>query len=109
EISPQWRRSSREMADYRQLLDRFLKEQGHTMAEIRRHISAGEREEAMRLAHDLKGVAGLVGAKAVSAAAARLERSLRGGAEEVSLAVLAAGCEAELSSLAAAVAATPQT
>ncbi|MEO5362093.1 MAG: response regulator [Magnetococcus sp. DMHC-8] len=62
---------------YRRILGKFSTNQQDVLLRIRAHLAAGEREEAIRQAHTLKGVAGNLGAKALCAAARELELALR--------------------------------
>ena len=68
------------MALYRNLLARFGEGQADAPAAIRAALLAGDRALAERLSHTLKGVSGNIGAAAVQAAAAELERAIRDGA-----------------------------
>ena len=58
---------------YRKLLNRFREGQAGFEAACRAALEAGHREEATRLAHTLKGLAGTIGARQVQDAAAKLE------------------------------------
>jgi two-component system, sensor histidine kinase and response regulator len=68
---------------YLQLLKRFLTHHSDEAGQIRRALDADDTELAMRLAHTVKGVSGTIGAEALSAAAGRLESSLRNGADDM--------------------------
>ena len=59
-----------------QLLDRFLARHQDDPARIAAHLSAGERAEAGRITHTLRGVAGNLGAVALAAAVGRLDMAL---------------------------------
>ncbi|KAB2919308.1 MAG: PAS domain S-box protein, partial [Dechloromonas sp.] len=65
------------VASYRRLLGRFIDSHGDDTAAIRQCLLKGEREEARRLAHSLKGAAATLGATAVQAAAAASEAAIR--------------------------------
>ncbi len=67
---------------YLELLQRFRDGQIDTPAKIRRAMMAQERKVAERIAHTLKGVAGMIGAKELQAVAAQLETAIRSGASE---------------------------
>lgn len=58
---------------------RFLDEHPDDAAKVRRHLEAGEWEEARVMAHTLKGLAATLGAEALSHAAQRLEQALSAG------------------------------
>jgi two-component system sensor histidine kinase/response regulator len=62
---------------YKELLLRFRDGQVDTCAKIRRALAGHEQKVAERLAHTLKGVAGMVGAKALQQHAAQLEAAIR--------------------------------
>jgi PAS domain S-box-containing protein len=67
---------------YRNILIKLRDEYVATDKEIAAHITAGQIEDAQRGAHTVKGVAGNVGAGALQAAAADLEKALHDGSEE---------------------------
>ncbi|HWR02985.1 MAG TPA: PAS domain S-box protein [Humidesulfovibrio sp.] len=73
---------------YRELLEQFTERYTGQAANICRTIEDGDMAEARQLAHSLRGVAGNLGAVAVSAAAATLERALAEGAAVVPLLAL---------------------
>ncbi|MCB2189652.1 MAG: Hpt domain-containing protein, partial [Deltaproteobacteria bacterium] len=62
---------------YQSLLIKLREGYAGAPAEVAGHLAAGRREEAQRLAHSLKGVAGNVGAGELQAAAAALEAAVR--------------------------------
>ena len=66
---------------YRKLLATFIDNQVHAVTQIRDALSEGNNEEAVRLAHTLKGVSGTIGATALQEAAAKLEAALNGQAD----------------------------
>jgi len=61
---------------YLELLSRFCDDQRHVVEHVRKALDAGDNLLAERLAHTLKGVAGLIGAKAIQPYAAELEQKL---------------------------------
>jgi two-component system, sensor histidine kinase and response regulator len=61
---------------YFELLRKFSSGQSQTPEEIRRTLTAGDRAQAERFVHTLKGVAGNIGARSVQALAARLEPAI---------------------------------
>ena len=107
EVPAAMRRSPGDLAEYGALLRRFVDMHGQDMAQLRRHLAAGERDAAHILAHNLKGIAGLVGARRIAALADDIVQGLRAGAESGVLEPRMAACAAEMSALAAAVAALP--
>jgi two-component system sensor histidine kinase/response regulator len=62
-----------------QLLNDFRREQGTVAEDLRRAVGEGRIDEAERIAHTLKGVAGNLGAKRLYEASARLEKALAKG------------------------------
>ncbi|MEH6458798.1 response regulator [Chitinimonas sp. JJ19] len=61
---------------YLRLLTRFATGYGNTVALLRDQLAQGQYEEAKRLAHTLRGLAGSMGATQVSEVAAELEATL---------------------------------
>ncbi|WP_052452500.1 PAS domain S-box protein [Noviherbaspirillum autotrophicum] len=66
-------------AFYLEMLERFCEGQRDTVAGIRQTLEQ-DRVLAERMAHTLKGVAGLLGASEVQQLSARIEAGIRGGA-----------------------------
>ena len=62
---------------YAQMARMFAAEQGESALQLVKALQQGDRDEASRAAHTLKGVAATLGAEALSALAAQLERALR--------------------------------
>ncbi|HEX8987955.1 MAG TPA: response regulator [Rhodocyclaceae bacterium] len=83
-------------AEYRALLQRFAELHGRDMVRIEEQLKDGRIEEARKLAHDLKGIAGLIGARRVAQLANDIVSTLRspGGADNA--APLIAACATEL-------------
>jgi signal transduction histidine kinase/DNA-binding response OmpR family regulator/HPt (histidine-containing phosphotransfer) domain-containing protein len=73
------RRLEGNMPVYARMLRRFARELPASLEQLRERLAAGEPGEAALLAHGIKGVAGMLGAEALQARAAELERSLRAG------------------------------
>ena len=67
---------------YRQLLIKVREDYGKSHAEIASLLEKGNKPEAERLAHSIKGVAGNVGAKGLQAAAAEMEAAIKEGREQ---------------------------
>ena len=107
ELRPGMFRSPRHLADYGAMLGRFVKEQGPEMAQIREHLAAGETHAAEVSAHNLKGIASLLGAMRIATLANDMVLDLRAGADPAGIAALVCSCEDELAILAAAVHALP--
>jgi two-component system sensor histidine kinase/response regulator len=66
---------------YVRLLRQFLDGQADAAEQIRNCLDRGGREEAERLAHTLKGVAGNLAAAPVQSAAGAVEKAIRDGVE----------------------------
>jgi HPt (histidine-containing phosphotransfer) domain-containing protein len=65
---------------FMRFLDRFCSDFARTPSDIRAALAAGDAELAQRLAHTLKGAAGMIEAKALQQRALALEQALRSGA-----------------------------
>ncbi len=59
------------------LLAMFVETYATTVSTLRQHLVEGRREDAIRLAHSLKGTAGILAAMDLSAAAAAVEQALK--------------------------------
>ncbi|MGE4071218.1 MAG: ATP-binding protein [Lysobacterales bacterium] len=66
---------------YAQMARLFAQEQGESVSRLRTALSQGDRIEAARAAHTLKGVAATLGAEALSALSSQLERALKRGTD----------------------------
>lgn len=64
---------------YRKLLQRFESEYNDYDEQIKRAVASGDVEEATRMAHTLKGLAGNLGADSLAEASRLLEKALREG------------------------------
>jgi HPt (histidine-containing phosphotransfer) domain-containing protein len=64
---------------FARVLARFRKEYRHTAARIRNALAAGDAELALRLAHTIKGAAGMIEAAPLRDEAQALEQLLRDG------------------------------
>ncbi len=67
---------------YLQMLGHFRNDQGNMVNKLRQALDEGDRIVAERVAHTLKGSAGLIGASFVQGLAGEVEMSLRRGARE---------------------------
>ncbi len=74
------RRMSGNAAHYIALLHKFADRQQSAPREIAAALRDGDRETAERLAHTLRGVAGGIGAEALTARAQQVEAAIRAGA-----------------------------
>ncbi|WP_238474397.1 ATP-binding protein [Pseudomonas cavernae] len=88
---------------YQSLLRAFAATQRRFADELREALAGGEGEQAERLAHNLKGQAGSLGAEALQAQAGELERAIRGAAGAAPLDAQIAALDAELQALIAAI------
>jgi CheY-like chemotaxis protein len=82
---------------YTKLLRRFVTQDADVAARISGSLASGDRANAERLAHTIRGVAGSLGAAAAQAAAEAVESALRTGSD-------AADIASRISTLAAAMA-----
>ncbi|MBF0311264.1 MAG: response regulator, partial [Magnetococcales bacterium] len=80
-----WTLALQRCAGNRELLERLLRrfavDQAEVLASIEEKWRRGEREEAIRLAHTLKGLAGSIGAEPLREATFHLEQALTEGCE----------------------------
>ena len=65
--------------NYVRLLRKYADGHGEDARAIRETLDAGQMPDALRLAHSLKGVAGMIGMPGVQALAANLEAAIRDG------------------------------
>jgi signal transduction histidine kinase/DNA-binding response OmpR family regulator len=84
---------------YLQLLAHFRKDQGATVNKLRQALESGDRVVAERVAHTLKGAAGLIGASYVQGLAGELETELRRNAKDRVLLPLLEQLERDMQSL----------
>ncbi|MDD5298254.1 MAG: response regulator [Rhodocyclaceae bacterium] len=95
-------RVNRKTGLYLKLLRAYAASHGEDAALMRAHLAAGNREEARRLAHALKGVAGNLGASAVEATAQALNVALREGADDREVEALCLALQAHQAELGSA-------
>ncbi|MDD5248942.1 MAG: response regulator [Rhodocyclaceae bacterium] len=107
EVPQAMRRSPQHLADYYALLNRFVAMHDRDMAQLRAELAAGSRDAAHGVAHNLKGIAGLIGARRIAALANEIAQGLRAGKDAAAILDLASACEAELAKLVAATRALP--
>ena len=69
------------VASYRRVLMMFIEHHADDLARIRAALAEGNRDEARRLAHSLKGVAATLGAEPLRVAALTLEMAFKSGAD----------------------------
>ncbi|MBI4986200.1 MAG: PAS domain S-box protein [Rhodocyclales bacterium] len=95
-----WLRSRERFAEYCTQLDRFVMQHGDDMARLRAHLAVGDVEAAHVVVHQLKGIAGLIGARRVMSLASKIVHELRAGADAATIEFLAGDCETEFAKLA---------
>ncbi|MBF0425179.1 MAG: Hpt domain-containing protein [Magnetococcales bacterium] len=64
-------------ASYESLLRKYVAGQAESVSTLRAHLAAGQRTDAERIAHTLKGVSGNVGAVRIQELAAQVEHAIR--------------------------------
>jgi len=74
-------------AQYRRLLDRFRSDHSQADRRIAKLLAEGQRSDAEREAHSVKGLAGQMGARELQIHAARLEAALQANSDEVAQAL----------------------
>lgn len=95
-----WKRSPELLSDYCAQLHRFVKLHGRDMAQLREHVVSGEHHAARAIAHNIRGIAGVIGARRMASLATELAHYLRSGNDRNGVILLADACEAEFASLA---------
>ena len=108
DVAQSWRRSMDRLNDYFTLLDKFVTLHGRDMTLLREHLAVGDHSAARSLAHNLKGISGLIGAKQVELLATELVNALRSGSNQASITAIENACEAELVRLTEAVRSLPE-
>ena len=97
------------LAAYQRLLRRYAVDHAQDMARLRERMLLGDRDEARRLAHALKGSSANLGATGVQGLSADLEAAIRDGRDADGIERLTDAVENELQRLTAAiVAALPE-
>ena len=95
------------VAVYTRLLRRYAADHAEDMtklrARLREGMNQGDRDEARRLAHTLKGSSGNLGATAVQRLAGELEAAVKEGNDAARIEELAGAVESELQRLSAAI------
>jgi signal transduction histidine kinase/CheY-like chemotaxis protein/HPt (histidine-containing phosphotransfer) domain-containing protein len=108
-IGNPWRRSPERLANFRRQLDSFTATYRDSMTTLRHHLVAGEHGVAQGVAHDLKGIAGLMGLDLIASLAHRIEEALRAEADESVIIPMIDECADELTRLSDAVSTLPVT
>lgn len=107
DVAISWWRSPERLADYCGLLNKFVKMHGQDISLLREHLAAGEFYAAHAIAHNLKGIAGLIGARRIESLASEMVQALRSGSGAAEIAVIEEACDAELSRLRVAIRTLP--
>jgi HPt (histidine-containing phosphotransfer) domain-containing protein len=95
-----------DIAAYLRLLRRYAHSHATDMTLLSERLTAGDREDARRLAHTLKGIAGNLGAFATQRLAAELEAAIKEGRQMAELKPLTEATDQELQRLSTAILAT---
>jgi two-component system sensor histidine kinase/response regulator len=109
EVTPMWLRSPEQVVAYCGQLGKFIKTHQPELIRLREHLSVGDHKAASVLAHNMTGIAGLIGARGVKSFASEIERELRSTANIDVLMHLAHECDAELAKLAEALSTLPHS
>ncbi|MGB4064543.1 MAG: PAS domain-containing protein [Azonexus sp.] len=96
------------MDSYLRLLAKFTENHGDDFARIRNHLAAGNRDEARRLAHSLKGVSATLGAMLINKTSIALEAAIKEGRESTAIEPLIEAAEQAYISLREQLAAVAQ-
>ena len=107
EVAADWRSSPQRMAAYCAQLLTFAARQGQDMKQMRGCLATGDRASARVLAHNLNGVAGLLGAWRIATLANKISQAIHSETAGADLESLLLACDAELVSLAQAITALP--
>ncbi|MEI7606596.1 MAG: Hpt domain-containing protein, partial [Rhodospirillaceae bacterium] len=90
-------------ARYIRYLTSYAETFSDSMGELRTLLARGDREEARRLTHSLRGTSGQVGVTGIQTLAAGLEESIRTGTEDTKILAQAGIIEARLGIVCAAI------
>ncbi|MEF8697842.1 MAG: ATP-binding protein [Candidatus Accumulibacter sp. UW26] len=94
-----WRSSPEKLLNYGTQLNRFVALHAEDMLQLRAHLQAGRRTEAIGVAHNLVGIASLIGAHHVASLASEIVQALREAGDTSTLEQLVAACAVELARL----------
>ncbi|UCV20513.1 PAS domain-containing protein [Ferribacterium limneticum] len=96
------------MDSYLRLLTKFSENHSTDFARIRDNLAAGNRDEARRLAHSLKGVSATLGAVLINKTSVTLETAIKQGQDRIVIEPLIAAAEQAYASLREQLAAVAQ-
>jgi CheY-like chemotaxis protein/HPt (histidine-containing phosphotransfer) domain-containing protein len=108
-VGDHWRRSSERLVKFCRQLGKFAATHSESMTMLRHHLIAGDEGAAQHIAHNLKGIAGLMGLDLIASLAHRIEEGLRAGADESAIMPIVNQCADELTRLSADISALPVT
>ena len=108
QVSDNWRKSDEQILAYSALLDRFIHTHHEQIATLQARIAAHEHEAAKSLAHSIKGIAGLIGARRLADLMEQIAQGLCMNIEQSRLDDLARQSKAELAGLAEAMRTLPE-
>ncbi len=103
----EWLNSPVRILSYLAQLRKFLDTQGKALESLQEILANGDSGAARTVAHNLDGIAGLLGATRIAAMAKEISRALRAEADGASVAALVSQCRTELVQLNLAVSALP--
>ncbi|MBD9357208.1 response regulator [Methylomonas albis] len=92
---------------YQRLLNMFAASHSEDVKQIKAYLANGAPEEAKRISHCLKGVAGTLGAKQVAELASQLDKAIAENVGLMGCMELAGLCDSELTQLVRAILALP--
>jgi PAS domain S-box-containing protein len=92
---------------YQRLLRLFAHTHGEDLKQVQAYLVDGQLDQAKRISHCLKGVAGTLGAKTVADLAAKLDKAIADNGDLAVCTELAVLCDSELAHLLRAIEALP--
>jgi len=107
EVALSWLRNPERLADYCTLLQKFVVSHSQDISLLREHLAAGEHFAAHAIAHNLKGTAGLIGAKRIESLCAEIVLALRSDSDDPDILEMEVECEQELARLRVAIRTLP--
>ena len=107
EVASDWRSSPQRLTAYCAQLLTFVTRQGQDMKQIHGCLATGDRAGARVLAHNLNGVAGLLGTRRIASLASEISLALHAGTDGGNLESLLSACDDEFANLALAIHALP--
>jgi PAS domain S-box-containing protein len=96
------------VVNYARMLGKFTDSEGDAIELLRAHLASGEREQAQRRVHSLKGAAVFIGATGLQAKAEEVEEALREGYADEDVDRFCVALEAEHAHVIRSIRALPQ-